>query len=139
MFEVAQRKARMLREWRVWADKICRAVREMFPDAEVYVIGSVARGEAVAASDVDILIVLPEVPERALERAKIVVEIEDRAGLPWDGHPFEFHLATREEAEGWLKRSGKSIKITSETHTNNPSNNESTPKKLEHTNEETNK
>jgi len=112
MFEVARRKAQMVKEWREWAEKICKAVREMFPDAEVYVIGSVARGEAVAASDVDLLIALPEVPERALERARIIVEIEDRAGLPWGGHPFEFHLATKEEAKVWLERSGKNIKLT---------------------------
>ncbi|MEM1658020.1 MAG: hypothetical protein QXK94_03205 [Candidatus Jordarchaeales archaeon] len=41
-----------------------------------------------------------------------MVEIEDRFGLPWDGHPFEFHLATKEKAKVWLERSRKSIKLT---------------------------
>lgn len=55
----------MVKEWRKWAEGICRTVKEILPEAEAYVIGSVARGDAVAASDVDLLIVLLEVPERA--------------------------------------------------------------------------
>jgi len=98
----------MLREWRAWARRIAGAARELLPDAEVYVTGSVVRGDYVAGSDVDILIVSPSVPDEARERARVKVMIEERLDLPYY-HPFEMHLVKPEEAEAYLRRAGRDV------------------------------
>ncbi len=76
-------------------------------DVEVYVFGSAIEGKLTADSDVDVAIVLPQVPSSGAERAKVIDRIfrymEER-GVPW-WYPFEIHLVTREEME-ILKRGG---------------------------------
>jgi|FaiFalFF_MnMetaG_3_1042247.scaffolds.fasta_scaffold05608_3 predicted nucleotidyltransferase len=99
-------RAAMVREWRRWAPSLARAVKEVLPTAEVYVIGSAVRAEASGGSDVDILIVSPDLPEGALQRAMIKVKIEEVAGLPYY-HPFEMHLVTHNEAKRYLAMAGQ--------------------------------
>ncbi len=106
--ETARLRAEMVRNWRRYAEKLAEAVRGVLPDAEALVFGSVARGEHIAASDVDILIISNEAPDDMLGRARIKVEIERRAGLPYY-HPFELHIVRGSEAEPYLRRAGKHI------------------------------
>jgi len=54
--EVERRRRVFSRLWEYLA-AIREAVRELDPDAEVYLFGSVARGEARPDSDVDVLVV----------------------------------------------------------------------------------
>ncbi len=101
----------MLEEWRRWAELIATAAKEIISsDVKVYVIGSVAEGNYVASSDVDILIISSEVPEKLSERSRIRVLIEERLKMPYY-HPFEFHIVRPEEAEPYLKRAKKVIRI----------------------------
>jgi len=101
----------MLREWKRWSKLIAIAAREIISnDVEVYVIGSIAEGDYVAGSDVDILIISSKVPERPSERSKIKVLIEERLKMPYY-HPFELHIVRPEEAELYLKRARRVIKI----------------------------
>ena len=112
LMDSAIRRAKMLKEWEKWVRKIAGAIKELIPEAEVYVIGSVARGDYVAGSDVDILIVSRKIPEKLSERGRIKALIEERLNLPYY-HPFEIHLVRPEEAEPYLKRASKyAIKIT---------------------------
>jgi len=106
--DIALRRAEMLRDWRAWTQRIAAAVRELLPDAEVYVIGSVVRGDQVGGSDVDILVVSQSIPRRAIEKAKIKALIEEKLGLP-PHHPFEIHLLTPQEAQPYMKRAGEYI------------------------------
>jgi len=46
------------------------------------VFGSIARGQATAASDVDILIVNNHIPNTCKERGNLKAKIEEEAGLP---------------------------------------------------------
>jgi uncharacterized protein len=99
----------MVREWRKFATKIARSARlEFGPSTEVYVFGSAVRDEAVAASDIDILVVVDRPPRSVIERNKIRMTIEDSAGLP-DVHPFEIHVVSQEESEIYFRRVGSSI------------------------------
>jgi hypothetical protein len=50
--ETSLRRAKMLREWRRWVRELCRVIDEIVPEAEVYVIGSVVRGDFVASSKI---------------------------------------------------------------------------------------
>jgi len=108
--ETSVRRARMLGKWRRWVREIARVAKELLPGAEVYVVGSVARGDYVAGSDVDVLLVSPAVSRRAVERGRIKALIEERLGLPYY-HPFEIHVLTPEEAEPYLRRARRVIKV----------------------------
>lgn len=101
--EMWLRRAEMLRDWQAWAERICQAVERLLPGAEVYLIGSVARGDHIAASDVDLLVVSPSLPDSPAARSRLKAAIEEEAGLP-HYHPFEIHMATPQEAEAFLRR-----------------------------------
>ena len=101
--DTARKRAQMVKEWKVYADKIAEAVRRVLPDAQVFVFGSVVRGDYIASSDVDILVISSKIPEGLFERGRIKAEIEKEAGLPYY-HPFELHMVRPEEAEPYLRR-----------------------------------
>jgi hypothetical protein len=98
----------MIGDWKVWAKKVANAAKTIMPDVEVYVFGSVIRGEATGGSDIDMLIVSQNVPEKVLEQSEIKVKIEEMAGLPIY-HPFEIHLASKDESEQYIAVAGKHI------------------------------
>ncbi|RLF23218.1 MAG: DNA polymerase subunit beta [Thermoprotei archaeon] len=93
----------MITSWRKWARRIADEVKDILQDAEVYVIGSVVRGDYTGGSDVDILIISSQASQRARERAKLKVIIEEKLGLPYY-HPFELDMLRHEEAEVYLRR-----------------------------------
>lgn len=61
------RRAEMARRWREWVPRVVRAIKKLYPDAEVYLIGSVAEGLYTGASDVDLLVATSN-PRRRLGR-----------------------------------------------------------------------
>lgn len=85
-------------QWRLWSKQIGEAAREILGECSVYVFGSVAKGEYIGGSDVDILIVSNKLPSSGKSRCEIKALIEEKANLP-PYHPFEIHLATSIEAE----------------------------------------
>ncbi len=106
---VAER-ARMVREWRSWILRVAKAIREIWPEAEAYLVGSVARGEAIGSSDVDLLVVLDNPPETPREQAQARVLIEEKAGLP-DYNPLDLHFTSRSMRDEWLRRAKHYKKI----------------------------
>jgi len=104
----SKRRAEMVEEWRSWTSRVAKAAEDVLADAEVYVFGSVVRGDYTGGSDVDILVVSNRVPEGLGGRAKIRSKIEDKAKLP-TSHPFEIHIATPEEAKIYLRKAGQDI------------------------------
>lgn len=75
----------------------------ILPDSNVYVFGSIVKGEATGRSDIDILIISKNIPKNNIEKAEIKMKIEKLSNLPLY-HPFEFHLVNDEEAEWYFKR-----------------------------------
>ncbi len=105
--EALLERARLLRGWRTLAEKAARAAKEARPDAQVYLAGSTARGEEIAASDIDLVIVLPREPTPR-EAAEIIQHIHDALKLP-PLHPLEIHVTgpqglKRYTRKGPLKR-----------------------------------
>lgn len=92
----------MVRNWREVVGRVRDAVLEMFPEARVYVFGSVIEGRVTASSDIDVLIVIPGLVGGVREKAEIQAKIEDKAGLS-EVNPVEFHIVTPEEAEWYFK------------------------------------
>ncbi len=101
---------KLLREWRIWVEKIAIAVKKRLPDAEIYVIGSVAEDALTGGSDIDILIVSENIPRTNFERSDPKTEVVEEVGLPL-AHPFEIHLASWREFEFYKKFAKKMIKI----------------------------
>jgi len=101
-----------LRKWREYAEKVSKAVRDLIPNAKVYVIGGVAEGRTTIYSDIDILIVIKNTDSTT--RRKLLIDILERAidtyDLPWDA-PIELHIVSEERAKEYLKQSKNSIKI----------------------------
>ena len=64
-YDILYERAEMVRRWRDYVERIADAARKVFPDASVYVFGSVVRGEAVGGSDIDILIISSNIPKRS--------------------------------------------------------------------------
>lgn len=111
--ESAIKRNELLRDWKIWVYKIASIAGELIPGVEVYVVGSIARGDNVGGSDVDILVVSEHVPEKPAGRSRLKALVEERLGLPYY-HPFEIHLLKPDEAEYYIERSrGRVVKITS--------------------------
>lgn len=111
VFKTMIERSRMIREWKTWVDKLASATKRLLPDAEVYVIGSIARGEAIASSDVDVLIITSKAPEKPRDIAELKTRIEEEAGLPLH-HPIEMHIVNPREGEEYLRKTRTYIRIS---------------------------
>jgi len=108
--KVLKLRAKMLREWSSWINEVVNAIKEVLPDAEVYIIGSVACGEAIGSSDLDLLIVSENSPDKPKDRATLIARIEDQAQLPLY-HPIEFHFIKPQDKYRYLAKSKKYIRL----------------------------
>jgi predicted nucleotidyltransferase len=97
LLEARLRLKELARDWRFYSKRVAEAARMLIGPCEVYVFGSIVRGQATGASDVDILIVSNRLPKDCKSRGDLKAKMEEEAGLPLY-HPFEIHLATDEEA-----------------------------------------
>jgi len=88
----------ILKNWKDTVKALTGSAKEVLGDAEVVPFGSVVEGKATAMSDLDVLIVVEELPRSAFARAQIVGKIEEATGLP-PIHPIQIHLVTWKEAE----------------------------------------
>ncbi len=95
------RRKKYFDNWRYYAKVIKDLAIKELGEVKVIVFGSVVKGDYhPALSDIDVLIVSPNMPESNLERAKIKVRILDRIGK-WN--PFEIHLVNPKEYEWYRK------------------------------------
>lgn len=89
------------------ARKIKEIALEIFGDANVYVFGSVVRGECHPMSDVDVAVVVSkDICEE--ERINFYRKIRKEFGIL---HPFEIHILSRKEWRVYEKFTKNSIKI----------------------------
>jgi len=98
LLEARLKLRELAKEWPRWSERIAEAAEEILGPCEAYVFGSTVKGTATGASDVDILIISDRIPASNRGRGMLKAEIEEKAGLPLY-HPFQIHLATREEAQ----------------------------------------
>ncbi len=96
IFEIGKARYKIIKKYKQYLEPIKKACLEFFPKSKVYLFGSALRGELVAASDIDILIVVKKEFTNQRERATIIIGIEDKVSLPFV-HPFEFHLISQRE------------------------------------------
>lgn len=87
-----------LENYRVISEKVKKLVLKHWPNAKVYVFGSVIKGKYTAASDIDILVVLDKNVSRDEEykvKAEVYMSVEA---------PIELHITSIEKFEHWYKR-----------------------------------
>jgi len=89
---------RIRQDWKNIVRKLSDAAKAVLGEAEVVPFGSVVKGDASAASDIDVLIITEDLPKSAWRKAQIISEIEGETGLP-PFHPVQIHLVTWREAE----------------------------------------
>jgi predicted nucleotidyltransferase len=120
IIEIQARRLRELLRWRSYLPILVEAVKRVLgEDVEVYVFGSAVEGRLTIDSDIDVAVVVEELPGSASRRVGILNRIwsimEDN-GVPW-WYPFEIHLVTREELK--LLREVKFVKAEDLIRSNN--------------------
>ena len=108
--EALREREERVASWRSWLPRLAGEIARELRALEVYLVGSVARGELHRAHDVDLLVVAERAlsPREARERLRRVME---RLGLDSHTHPVDLHLAAPEERDKWLRRSGAAVKL----------------------------
>ncbi|AKG91470.1 Amino acid transporter [Geoglobus ahangari] len=89
-----------IRNWESWIGRVVDRVAEKFEDAEVYLVGSVARNEIHKASDVDLLVLTENLPSRE-EKDRVVAELKE--GLTKQ-HPVHIHFVHSRDRDMALRK-----------------------------------
>ena len=91
------RRLRALKDWRKLAEAAAEKLRELWPGVEVYVFGSVVKGRIAGASDIDLLVVLPDGVDGLRSHVEIVKVLEDELGDL--AYLIDVHVVGRSELE----------------------------------------
>ncbi len=89
-----------LRSWHRWIDRVISSILDIFEDAEVYLVGSIARGETSRTHDVDLLVLTNNPPAKDKE---IVRELKRKANLT-PQHSVDIHFANKQKKDEVLRR-----------------------------------
>ncbi|OYT67259.1 MAG: DNA polymerase subunit beta [Candidatus Wolframiiraptor sp. EX4484-121] len=100
LIEGAEERSRFFRDFIKYAEKVKEIVKQRDPDARVMLFGSAVKGELRPDSDIDLLIIT-DIAEELDERIGLRMEVMKILG---EGSPFEIHIVTAEEYEGWYRR-----------------------------------
>ncbi|ADC66535.1 DNA polymerase beta domain protein region [Ferroglobus placidus DSM 10642] len=92
-------RAEYFLNFKKYAEEIKRILKEHLSEFEVYVFGSVVRGDySIGLSDIDIAVVSDELKDREKK-----LEIYDLLLEKFFETPFEFHLLTKEKWKFYLR------------------------------------
>jgi len=85
----------MLREWRRIVLEAAKAIKKVYPNAEIYVVGGAAENRLTIRSDIDLLVVLKEIEEeKASILARIWEALEEKIPVYY---PLELHVISSSE------------------------------------------
>lgn len=102
-------RLQMLKRWREVVREVAKVVEELYPDAELYLIGGAAEGRLTVNSDIDVVLVFRELESSRSEvLAKIWEALEGKVPIYY---PLEIHILCYSELS---KIKGKKIKLCSE-------------------------
>ena len=99
LIEKREREEKYSKNYLFWAKEIKKEAEKILGGVKVLLFGSIIRGEAEPGSDIDILIISPKL-KTPNQKSKIRVKIFEKIGF---GSPFEIHLITPEEYQGWYQ------------------------------------
>ena len=98
-------RLKMLSEWRKVVKIAKEIINELYPDAEIYLIGGAAENRLTIYSDNDLLVVLGKGVDRVEALTRIWDKLFEKFSLYY---PLEIHIVTKDE---FLKFKGKKIKL----------------------------
>ena len=91
-----------LKNWHKWIDGVISSIVDAFEDAEVYLVGSIARGDIKKAHDVDLLVLTNNPPAKDMEK-HIARELKQKAKLT-PHHSVDIHFADKQRKNEALRR-----------------------------------
>ncbi len=91
-----------LKNWHTWIDDVVECILDSFKDAEVYLVGSIARGEISKAHDVDLLVLTENPPAKDVEK-QVKMKIKEKAKLT-PHHSVDIHFAEKRMKDEILRR-----------------------------------
>ncbi len=110
----AEERRRRIEEARAFA----RRVRRAYPDARVFLFGSVARGDFHEGSDLDLLVVANGLPKGPLERLKALYRFVEGSEKPKGLTPEEFEAERRAGGFGIWRTASSSNPALNRRHPN---------------------
>lgn len=107
-----------MREWRRYVEAAARAVEEILPGAEVYVIGGAAEGRLTVLSDVDVLIATSRrLSDQERRRLKAdIIWAAGKYGLQWD-YPVDLHIIHESGMPHYKRRARRMMPIRARPQT----------------------
>ncbi len=103
--ERLKKREENLRSWKKWIGNLVDTITDVFDDAEIYLVGSIARGELHKADDIDLLIFTSN-PPSGREMGKLRKSIKTRAGLT-KLHSVDLHFEDMKLKDDSLKKAGR--------------------------------
>ena len=101
-FDLLKKRAKEREEYLQNLDKYLGIIKKFFEDnlkdVEIYLFGSFLTSEFGPDSDIDILVISPNTPEKSYQRSKLIAQLKDLIGFC---NPFEIHLITPQEYKEW--------------------------------------
>lgn len=104
-------RMRILRNWHVVADRVAGIVSQRIPSVEVYAFGSIVEGKVTGASDIDLLIAVPDDHDELEAYIELSKMLEEQLGST--AYIVDLHVVCKNNIDKppykwWL---GKSIRI----------------------------
>ena len=88
-------REKLIDKWEEWVPQLARILKEKLREVEVYLVGSIARGEREKAGDVDLLVVAgPGISEDSVIKA--VEEARKSLGIH-EHHPLDIHITRKKQ------------------------------------------
>ncbi|WP_457549127.1 amino acid permease [Archaeoglobus sp.] len=87
-----RRREESITTWREWIEDVMKLLKDEWRDADIYLAGSIARGEVEKAHDVDIVVVLDEIPN-----AEDVEKVKNKLKKLYPSHPIDLHFVRRKD------------------------------------------
>ena len=98
LLEIKKKNEKYFKNPKKYAKIIKKKAKEILGEVEVYLFGSIVRGDFGPDSDIDVLVVSENLNKEKIGeiKAQILRQIDFFA-------PFQIHLITKEEYENWYK------------------------------------
>ncbi len=97
-----KRREENVQNWGRWVYTVIDRIMDAFEDAEVYLVGSIARGEVHRANDVDLLVLTDNPPPKEVEKS-VTREVKQKAGLT-PLHSVDIHFENKQKKKEALRR-----------------------------------
>lgn len=104
---MVEKKLKMLSKWRSVVARAARVIKRAYPNAEIYLFGGAAENRLTILSDVDLAVVLENIPETRAELLAEIWKLLEEEGIPLY-YPLEIHVLNKKELE---RLKGPKIKL----------------------------